>query len=99
MDQNSVAQQLGMSAKSGTSVLSWEKGLRSPSADQLHQLAAIYGVPVSLFTEPRATDEEWLEELAVGAITLEREDWEAGERGAGPGVGDERGAPPRRRSA
>lgn len=98
MDQNSVARELGMSPKSGTSVLAWEKGTRSPSADQLHQLARIYGVPLSTFTEPRPTDEDWLDELVRETGALEREDWEAGERGAPPSE-DGTGDAPRTRSA
>lgn len=66
MDQNSVAKAIGLSERSGTSVLAWEKGRRSPSADQLHRLARLYGVPVSTFTDPRPTDEEWLDEIAGG---------------------------------
>ena len=103
MDQNSVAQQLGMSAKSGTSVLAWEKGGRSPSADQLHQLARIYGVPVSLFTEPEATDEERLARmtaLATGALEAEAADWESAPEGErGQGADDEPGGQPGRQSA
>jgi transcriptional regulator with XRE-family HTH domain len=64
MDQNSVARELRMSPRSGTSVLAWEKGRRSPNMDQLEQLAKIYGLPVTVFTEPRRTDLEWLDEVA-----------------------------------
>lgn len=98
MDQNSVARELGMSPKSGTSVLAWEKGTRSPSIDQLQQLALIYGVPVSTFTEPQLTDEERLDQLVAGAGALEREDWEAGDQSAPPSAGG-RGDAPRTRSA
>ena len=98
MDQNSVARELGMSPKSGTSVLAWEKGTRAPNMDQLHQLARIYDVPVSTFSEPRPTDEEWLDELVTAAGELEREDWEAGERPAPPTEGGT-GGEPRTRSA
>lgn len=98
MDQNSVAKALGMSERSGTSVLAWEKGVRSPSADQLHQLAQLYGVPVSLFTEPRSTDEEWLRDLADAAIAAEQQDWEA-EEGRDRGAGDAQDGQPRTRSA
>ena len=98
MDQNSVARELGMSPKSGTSILAWEKGTRSPNMDQLHQLARIYDVPVSTFSEPRPTDEEWLDDLVTAAGELEREDWEAGERSAPPSEGGT-GAAPRTRSA
>jgi transcriptional regulator with XRE-family HTH domain len=97
MDQNSVARAIGMSPKSGTSVLAWEKGTRSPTADQLHQLARIYNVPVSLFTEPRPTDEEWLAQMASWALASESVDWRAGERGRGGEDGPDE--PPERRSA
>ena len=100
MDQNSVARELGMSARSGTSVLAWEKGKRSPSMDQLDQLARIYGVPISTFTEPRPTDEEWLQGLAAGAIAAEAEDWESTlEQGSDPSAGDGEGGLPGKRTA
>lgn len=100
MDQNSVARELGMSARSGTSVLAWEKGKRSPSMDQLDQLARIYGVPISTFTEPRPTDEEWLQGLAVSALEAEAEDWEASQgRGSDPATADDVAGPPGRRTA
>lgn len=98
MDQNSVAHELGMSAKSGTSVLAWEKGTRSPLMDQLDKLARIYSVPVSTFSEPRPTDEEWLDQLVRDVGELEREDWEAGERRRRPAAGDT-GVEPRKRTA
>jgi transcriptional regulator with XRE-family HTH domain len=100
MDQNSVARELGMSARSGTSVLAWEKGKRSPSMDQLDRLARIYGVPLATFTEPRPTDEEWLQGLAAAALEAEAEDWEASqERGSDPAAGGVGAEPPGRRTA
>jgi transcriptional regulator with XRE-family HTH domain len=100
MDQNSVARELGMSARSGTSILAWEKGKRSPSMDQLDQLARIYGVPLSTFTEPRPTDEEWLQGLAVSALEAEAEDWEASQgQGSDPAAADDEAGPPGRRTA
>jgi len=98
MDQNSVARELGMSTKSGTSVLAWEKGTRSPTMDQLDKLARIYGVPVATFTEPLPTDEEWLDDLVNAAGALERGDWEAGDRGRRSSATGSDGEP-RRRSA
>lgn len=95
LDQNSVAAELGLTGtKSGTSVMAWEKGRRSPKMEQLEKLARLYGVPLSTFTEPRPTDEEWLDELATGAGVLEREDREAGE-GAGPTAGGGSASEPR----
>jgi len=99
MDQNSVAHALGMSAKSGTSVLAWEKGVRSPNVDQLHQLARLYSVPVAVFMEPRPTDEEWLLDLATGAVKLALEDQQEQEQGISHDAGDPPGEPPHRRSA
>jgi transcriptional regulator with XRE-family HTH domain len=98
MDQNSVALQLGMSPRSGTSVLAWEKGTRSPTMDQLDQLARIYSVPISSFTESLPTDEEWLDDLVSAAGALERADWEAGDRRRPPSATDTDDEP-RRRSA
>jgi transcriptional regulator with XRE-family HTH domain len=98
MDQNSVARELGMSPKSGTSVLAWEKGVRSPTMDQLDQLARIYGVPVSTFSEPRPTDEEWLAGLALGAVGLALTDLEEG-AARSHDDGEPPAAQPRRQSA
>jgi transcriptional regulator with XRE-family HTH domain len=88
-----------MSANSGTSVLAWEKGKRSPSMDQLDQLARIYGVPLSTFTEPRPTDEEWLLSLAAGALEAEAEDWASQERGSDPAAGGDADELPGTRTA
>jgi transcriptional regulator with XRE-family HTH domain len=100
MDQNSVARELGMSDRSGTSVLAWEKGKRSPSMDQLDRLARIYGVPISTFTEPRPTDEEWLQDLAASALEAEAEDWESSQgQGSDPAAAGDGDVPPGRRTA
>ena len=98
MDQNSVAKAIGLSERSGTVILAWEKGRRSPDVDQLHQLARLYNVPMSLFTEPRETDAEWLAELAGAAIAAAVEDDdEEGEQN--PGAGERPAESPHRRSA
>lgn len=98
LNQNEVARRLGMSERSGTTILAWEKGLRDPKAAQLSQLARIYGVPVSVLISPRATDEEWLDEIVQLAADAERQDWEEGQ-GRAPAAGGGPGAEPRKRSA
>lgn len=99
LNQNEVARRLGMSDRSGTTVLAWEQGRRDPKASVLEQLAEIYGVPPELLLKPPPTDEERLDEIVRAASALEREDWDAGEGSRGPGAGAGPAAEPRRRSA
>lgn len=86
-----------LSLKAGTSVGDFERGTTTPSLKQLALLAALYEVPLALFTDPPMSDEERLLDSATGAATLESEDW-AVEQGKGRGVG---GGPPgaRRRAS
>lgn len=85
MSQAGVAEAVGLSEKSASTISDWERGVSDPSLRQLELLAGLYGVPVSLFVDPPKTDEERLAELAGDAAALEREDWER-EREAGPRV-------------
>lgn len=98
MNQTGVAKLLKLSAKSGSTIGDWERGVSQPSLRQLSQLAAVYGVPVGLFVNPPMTDEERLDEIVRLAAGAERADWEAGvDRGR-----EDDGAPavgPGRRSA
>lgn len=98
LNQNEVARRLGMSDRSGTTVLAWEQGRRDPRATVLRQLAAIYAVPSSLFIDPPKTDEERLDEIVQLAGAAERADAEAG-RDRSRGADDEPGALPGRRTA
>lgn len=61
MNQAGVATALGLSENSASTVSDWERGTQDPSLKQLHDLAILYGVPLSLFTAPEPTDEEALE--------------------------------------
>lgn len=79
MNQTGVAKALGLSEKSGSTIGDWERGVSEPSLRQLEQLAALYGVPVTLFVTPPMTDEERLDEIVRLAAGEERADWEAGE--------------------
>lgn len=98
LSQSGVAEALGLSRKSASTVGDWERQVSDPSLRQLEQLAALYGVPLSLFMDPPQTDEERLDELAAAAIAAEQRDWESqSERGRG--AGDEPTVPPRTRSA
>lgn len=98
MNQTGVAKALGLSENSGSTIGDWERLVSDPSLRQLEQLAALYGVPVSLFVNPPKTDEERLAEIVQLAEGEEREDWEAGE-GRDLGAAASRDVEPRRRSA
>lgn len=99
-----VATAAGLGAGSGSVVSLWERNRapNGPKLDQLHRLAAYYGVPVTLFTNPPATDEERLaryRQLALGALEAEREDWAQEAEEGGPDDEDGHDAPPSKRSA
>ena len=81
MNQSGVAKALGLSENSGSTIGDWEREISEPSVRQLELLAALYGVPVTLFVDPPMTDDERLDEIVRLAGAAEREDWAAGERG------------------
>lgn len=98
MNQTGVATSIGLSEKSGSTIGDWERGVSEPSLRQLEQLAALYGVPVTLFVNPPRTDEERLDEIVQLAAAEERSDYVTeGERGRP--AADAPAAEPRRRSA
>jgi transcriptional regulator with XRE-family HTH domain len=97
LGQAGVAELLKMSPRSASTVGDWERLVSDPSLRQLEMMAAIYGVPLSLFVDPPETDEERLVALARAAIELERQDSEA-EEGQDPDADDGPDAPPGRRS-
>jgi transcriptional regulator with XRE-family HTH domain len=74
LKQPDVAQRLGYSANSGSTVNKWETGERDVPTRYLALLAKLYGLPVSVFVYPEPTAEERLNELARGAIGLALED-------------------------
>lgn len=99
-----VGDAAGLGEGSGSVVSLWERNLakNGPRLDQLERLAAFYGVPLSLFTDPPETDEERLSrlrQLSLAALDDEQRDWESGEGAEDPD--DEAGLdePPARRSA
>lgn len=98
MNQTGVATAIGLSEKSGSTIGDWERGVSEPSLRQLEQLAALYGVPVTLFVNPPRTDEERLDEIVQLAAAEERADYLT-ESERGRPAGDELGDAPRRRSA
>lgn len=99
LNQNEAARLLGLKEASGTTILAMEKGRRKRvESDVLFALARIYGVSPRLFLRPPLTDQERLAEYALGALELEREDWEA-EPEAGPDAEDGPSEPPHRRLA
>jgi transcriptional regulator with XRE-family HTH domain len=63
-----VAVAMGYALRSQTTIRLWELGQRDPSDIQLTRIAGVYRVPVSVFSEPRKTDQEWLDERVREAI-------------------------------
>lgn len=96
--QATAAEMLGLSNQSKSTMSAWEAGTREPRIRYLKAMAELYGVPLSVFTDPEPTAEERLDALVSDAGGLEREDWEAGERGRRPAAGDT-GVEPHRRTA
>jgi transcriptional regulator with XRE-family HTH domain len=99
-----VAEAAGLGRGSGSVVSLWEHNATKdgPKQSQLFRLAAYYGLPLSVFTEPdHETDEERLatkRRLAIGAVELEQDDWDQGDREP-PDDEDGPAAPPRRPQA
>jgi transcriptional regulator with XRE-family HTH domain len=96
--QGGVAEFLGYSKNSKSSVSDYENGVTPVPILVLRRLAAWYGVPLRVFTEPDLTVEERLDEIVRLATDEERADWEAGE-GQGPKADAAPGGARRRRSA
>jgi transcriptional regulator with XRE-family HTH domain len=98
LSQQGVAEYLGLSSRSKSTISDWEKGVSEPRLRYLKAMAELYNVPLDVFTQPEPTAEERLDELVSAAGALEREDWDAEQgrsRPSGGGTGDA----PRRRSA
>jgi transcriptional regulator with XRE-family HTH domain len=74
LSQAGVAQALGLSAKSASTIGDWERGVSEPSLRQLAMLAGLYDSPLDLFTEPPKTDEERFLERAGGEAQEPAED-------------------------
>lgn len=73
-----VARAVGLKANSASTVSDWERNIGGgPSVEQLHRLAAYYGLAVSVFMEPDPTEQEYLDQaraLASAAVGLEHAD-------------------------
>ncbi len=93
--QSDVAVRIGYSVRSASTVKMWEKGERDVPAAILAKLARLYGVPAAVLLNPEPTATERLDELAIDAGALEREDWQA-EQGDGPDDAGGHGDAPRR---
>lgn len=98
MNQTGVAKAIGLSEKSGSTIGDWERLVSEPSLRQLEQLAALYGVPISLLVDPPMTDDERLDEIVRLAGAAERADFER-EGDRSPGARGAPAAEPQRRSA
>lgn len=99
-----VAVAAGLDGGSGSVVSLWEnnRAKNPPKYEQLVRLAAFYGVPLGLLTEPPETDEERLahfRQLALGAVAVALQDVAAEAVAGDRAAGDQPGRSPRRRSA
>ena len=63
VSQDDVADLLGYAK--GAIVGHWEQGRRDPSLANLKRMAAIYGVPLALFTEPPASELDVIEDAIL----------------------------------
>lgn len=66
-----VAELMGYSQRSSSTIKLWEDGKRDPSDVQLRKIAGVYGVPAEVFTDPDETDEERLD-TRVKRLVAER---------------------------
>lgn len=71
LNLESVAKAMKYSSGSASTFSLWEDGKRDPSDVQLRQIAAVYDVPVEIFTDPDETDTERLERR-IATIRAER---------------------------
>lgn len=99
-----IAVAAGLGEGSGSVVSLWERNRTKgdgPKQSQLRRLAAFYGLPLNVFTEPEPTDEErlaGLRRLAIAAVELEQADWDR--EGEQPQDGEDGpGGPPHRPQA
>lgn len=92
--QAGAAEYLGLSKKSKSSVSDYENGVTPAPVLVLRRLAEWYGVPLTLFTEPRPAPDEVIDEIVrLAGLREQREsDAEAapgraadGAQGGGPG--------------
>lgn len=99
-----VAKASGLKIGSASVVSLWEnnKAVTGPKYEQLVRLARFYGVPLTVLTEPKETDEERaasLRQLALGAVAVGDQDLEEEGAAPRPQAGAGPAGKPRRRSA
>lgn len=98
LSQSGVADAVGLSKKSASTVGDWERSVSEPSLRQLERLAVIYDVPMVLFIDPPETDEERFQQLAARALAAAGDEAsEEPERDLA--ADDQPAAGPRRRTA
>lgn len=96
--QAGAAEVIGLAPSSKSTISDWENGTRPPKLNQLRRLAAFYGVPLELFTDPQPTPEERIDEIVRLAGDAERREWLEG-LGQAPEADVEPDAAPGTRSA
>ncbi|MEA2621167.1 MAG: Helix-turn-helix domain [Chloroflexota bacterium] len=97
--QQGAAEYLGLSAKSKSTISDYENGVTAVPLWSLRRLSVWYGVPLELFTHPRQTVEEQIDEIVRAAGALEREDQAAAEAVGDQGAEGEPAGGRRTRSA
>lgn len=95
LTQGQVAEHLGLSPKSKSSISDYESGRTTPPIQVLRHLAELYGVPLELLTEPGPTTDDRIDEIVRIAAERERADWDAA-AGRSPSAGAGRAAGRRR---
>lgn len=65
MSQTKAVQALGRGATSASSLIGYEGGQRIPALGRLQEMAAVYGVPLRLFTDPPPTAIEQIDFLVA----------------------------------
>lgn len=98
LSQSGVADAVGLSKKSASTVGDWERNVSEPSLRQLELLAVVYDAPISLFIDPPETDEERFQRLAAAAVGA-AEDAASAEAERDRGAVGQPVDEPRRRSA
>lgn len=100
--QAAAAKDLGLSAKSKSTLSAWEQGRYEPKASIVEKMARLYGVPLDVLMRPPVSAYEVLDRrLSLDvrdAEALERGDWARGVAATQAGVNG-RGGAPRTRSA
>ena len=74
LSQAGVAEAIGLSKNSASTVSDWENCVSDPSVRQMEALAVMYGLPLSFLIDPIETDQERLDRVVRRASEQESQD-------------------------